>query len=205
MKHKIKILLLASALIFLPMGKTLALEARPSSDDLKKMDTDNDGLSDYEENYIYHTDPVKADNDSDGFVDGEEVKFGFDPNKRGGDRLEKSIVVALADQSLSYKLGDYIIDTFKISSGVRNTTPTGEFEVIKKKPVVDYIGPGYSYPKTRWNLMFKTGARGNFYIHGAYWHNKFGQPMSHGCVNVSYDNMEGLYNWADTGTKVTIE
>ena len=41
-------------------------------------------------------------------------------------------------------------------------------------------------------------------IFWAYWHNKFGQPMSHGCVNVGYDNMEGLYNWADAGTKVTI-
>lgn len=29
--------------------------------------------------------------------------------------------------------------------------------------------------------------------------------MSHGCVNVSYADMEKLYNWADEGTKIIIE
>jgi lipoprotein-anchoring transpeptidase ErfK/SrfK len=45
----------------------------------------------------------------------------------------------------------------------------------------------------------------NYYIHGAYWHHNFGHPMSHGCINVAYANMEGLYNWADVGTPITIE
>ena len=49
--------------------------------------------------------------------------------------------------------------------------------------------------------MFKKGKGFNYYIHGAYWHNKFGKQMSHGCVNVSYANMEGLYQWAEKGDK----
>jgi lipoprotein-anchoring transpeptidase ErfK/SrfK len=53
--------------------------------------------------------------------------------------------------------------------------------------------------------MFKKMSWGNLYIHGAYWHNKFGQPVSGGCVNVPYSVMEELYNWTDVGTKVTID
>jgi lipoprotein-anchoring transpeptidase ErfK/SrfK len=43
-----------------------------------------------------------------------------------------------------------------------------------------------------------------YWIHGAYWHDNFGQPMSHGCVNVDYENMEPLYDWSQVGTKVII-
>jgi lipoprotein-anchoring transpeptidase ErfK/SrfK len=34
-------------------------------------------------------------------------------------------------------------------------------------------------------------------LHGAYWHNNFGQPMSHGCVNLSNENSKSLFEWAD--------
>ena len=37
------------------------------------------------------------------------------------------------------------------------------------------------------------------------WHHNFGRPMSHGCVNVSYEDMEKLYNWAEEGTRIIIE
>jgi hypothetical protein len=47
--------------------------------DLTK-DSDNDGLTDYEEENTYFTDPNKADTDGDGVSDGEEVAGGFDPN-----------------------------------------------------------------------------------------------------------------------------
>jgi len=46
-------------------------------------DTDNDGLTDYEEKSIYHTSPYRADTDGDDFSDSVEVKSGFDPNGPG--------------------------------------------------------------------------------------------------------------------------
>jgi lipoprotein-anchoring transpeptidase ErfK/SrfK len=169
-------------------------------------DADHDGLLDSDEIGIYHTDPSKADTDGDGFSDGEEVKYSFDPNKALNDKLEKHIEVNLKEQSLSYGLGPYEIKTFKISSGDRkHPTPAGDYSILVKKPLVTYKGTNYFYPNTRWNMMFKRGSLGNLYIHGAYWHNKFGQRMSHGCINVSYQNMESLYNWTDEGVKVTIE
>ena len=74
-------------------------------------------------------------------------------------------------------------------------------------PLVTYGSKllGYFYPNTRWNMLFKFHSKGNYYIHGAYWHNNFGKPMSHGCINVSYADIEGLYNWADIGTQIIIE
>src|SRR5437660_1480575 len=41
------------------------------------VDTDKDGLYDYEEIYTYHTNPANPDTDGDGFSDGEEVKNGY--------------------------------------------------------------------------------------------------------------------------------
>jgi hypothetical protein len=43
------------------------------------IDSDSDGLTDTEEERIYHTDPLKPDTDSDGYKDGDEVKTGHDP------------------------------------------------------------------------------------------------------------------------------
>lgn len=49
-------------------------------DKLKGQDTDGDGLSDYDETYIYHTSPYLKDSDSDGIDDPTEIKNGTDPN-----------------------------------------------------------------------------------------------------------------------------
>ncbi len=170
-------------------------------------DSDSDGLSDLDELNIYHTDPNHPDTDQDGFLDGSEIKYNFDPNvKAPGDKLIKHIEVDLKKQELTYGLGSYIIKTILVSTGTRsNPTPKGYYKIGKKIPVHLYRGSNYYFPNTRWNMQFATSKGGNLYIHGAYWHNNFGKPMSHGCVNVSYTEMEPLYNWADSGTVVTIK
>jgi lipoprotein-anchoring transpeptidase ErfK/SrfK len=123
----------------------------------------------------------------------------------------KQIIVSLKDQTLTYFEGTTEVGEFLISSGLpRTPTPPGEYTVLIKKPLVNFFGTNadgstYSFPHTKWNLLFKKGDPLNYYIHGAYWHHNFGHPMSHGCINVSYANMEPLYNWADVGTRITIE
>jgi lipoprotein-anchoring transpeptidase ErfK/SrfK len=179
---------------------------QPTPEQLKTIDSDNDGLNDYEEIYIYHTNLHNPDTDNDGYSDGIEVKNSYDPNKNERTKIAKSINVDLKTQTLTYFLGTYGVGHFLISSGIKNLpTPPGEYQILKKLPTVRYKGLGYDYPNTKWNLLFKQQKAGNLYIHGSYWHHNFGHPMSHGCVNVSYANMESLYNWADVGTKVTIK
>lgn len=169
------------------------------------IDTDKDYLPDAWEKII-GTDPKNPDTDGDKYLDGTEVAAGFDPLNKEQKQIPKLIKVDLKTQHLWYYFGDKLLADFPISSGIRSMpTPKGEFKVLDKVPVKSYGGKGYNFyfPNTKWNLHFTTG-KYRFYIHGAYWHNKFGQPMSHGCVNVSYANMEALYWFAQKGTKVII-
>lgn len=53
--------------------------AAQTIEDLKNTDTDQDGLTDYQELYQYYTSMFLPDTDSDGFTDSEEVNIGEDP------------------------------------------------------------------------------------------------------------------------------
>ncbi len=39
--------------------------------------------------------------------------------------------------------------------------------------------------------------KGSYALHGAWWHNNFGRPMSHGCINLSPPDARELFNWMD--------
>ncbi len=58
----------------------------PQDDPNSTVDTDHDGLTDYQEVHLYHTDPNKADTDGDGLSDRDEViTWKTDPNKADTD------------------------------------------------------------------------------------------------------------------------
>lgn len=171
---------------------------------LIQVDSDSDYLNDKWE-LILGTGLMNPDSDGDLYLDGTEVAASYNPLSRDLNQLEKLIKVDITKQTLSYYFGDKLFDSFLISSGVSGmNTPEGEFTILDKVPVKHYGGVGFDYPNTKWNLHFTT-QKYRYYIHGAYWHNNFGHPMSHGCVNVAYENMEPLYFWAQHGTKVIID
>jgi len=171
---------------------------------LVDVDSDGDLLNDYWE-ILLGSDLLNVDSDGDSYEDGHEVLNGFSPVSESYTPVTKSIIVDRSSQKLSYYFGEVILDSFPVSTGLYYTpTPLGEYEVLKKVPVKHYFGANYSFPDTKWNLHFLT-QRAGFYIHGAYWHDNFGQPMSHGCVNVAYENMERLYDFSQIGTKVIIQ
>ena len=68
-------------------------------------------------------------------------------------------------------------------------------------PLPNISSKYYDLPGVPWNLYF---TREGAVIHGTYWHEKFGQPWSNGCVNVPYREAEALYHWAPLGTTVTV-
>jgi lipoprotein-anchoring transpeptidase ErfK/SrfK len=170
---------------------------------LTEVDSDKDYLPDAWE-IALGTGILNPDSDGDKFLDGTEVRAGYDPLNPEKIKLEKLITVDIKKQLLVYYFGGKKLEEFLISSGTKNfPTPTGSFTVLKKYPTKNYGGIGFNYPNTKWNLHFAT-SKWNYYIHGAYWHNDFGAPKSHGCINVNYKNMEQLYNWAQVGTRVNI-
>lgn len=186
-------------------GNEVANGYSPKHPLLKMMeaDSDNDGLNDEWEIKL-GTNLMIRDTDKDSFLDGTEVYFGFSPTNPNPIQTDKRIEVNIADFNLSYYQDDVLLDTFKVSTGKPSTpTPVGEFKITEKYPIKHY----YHYPNTKWNLMFyrKSPSLG-YYIHGAYWHEKFGlENVSGGCVNVPYEKMERLYNWANNGTRVIIK
>ncbi len=128
-----------------------------------------------------------------------------------GEKTEtkKRIEVDRSEQMLRAYEGDELFMEETISTGLELTpTPRGTFTIFRKTPSrymqgpIPGISPKYwDLPGVPWNLYFtQQGA----IIHGAYWHNDFGQRASAGCVNMSPEKARELYNWADIGTKVII-
>jgi lipoprotein-anchoring transpeptidase ErfK/SrfK len=116
--------------------------------------------------------------------------------------VAKYVRVDLSEQRMyAYEQG-YLVNSFLISSGVPGMgTPPGEYHILRKIYSKLYSGPGFYLPNTLYNLEFRP----HYYLHGAYWHNNFGHPMSHGCVNISYTNAEWLYGWMNVGDLAVIE
>lgn len=173
---------------------------------LIEVDSDEDYLNDAWELKL-GTGLLNPDSDGDLFLDGTEIAASYDPLNALPVRLAKLIHVSTQDLRLTYSFGGKVMGEIPVSTGKSWTpTPLGEFEVLDKVPSKHYAGPTWDYPDTLWNLKFTRANGWNYYIHGAYWHDKFGrEPVSGGCVNVRYEDMEPLYWWAELGTKVLIE
>ena len=126
----------------------------------------------------------------------------------------KRIEVDLTLQRITCLEGNRIVFTTPCSSGigVREledgtvedlSTPKGEQCVLLKQPSRHMSNrpqkegdpvPAdlFDLPGVPWNTFFdRSGAA----IHGTYWHNDFGVPRSHGCLNVSTDAARWIYRW----------
>jgi len=173
---------------------------------LMQVDSDEDYLVDAWE-LVLGTGLMNPDSDGDFYLDGTEVAASFDPLNPAPVQLEKLIEVSTANLNLVYSMGGKVMGELPVSTGKSWTpTPLGEFEVQSKIPVKYYGGPTWDYPDTKWNLKFTQQNGWGYYIHGAYWHDNFGvAPVSGGCVNVRYEDMEPLYWWAQHGTKIIIK
>lgn len=124
---------------------------------------------------------------------------------------EKLISVDIGSQKLTaWENGKVVLET-KVSTGMKLTpTVKGSFKIYNKIPLHDMRGPSpYKdiYPSGKYlvknvpNSMYFYKA---YAIHGAYWHNNFGRPASHGCVNVPLPAAQWLFDWANVGTRVEV-
>lgn len=114
---------------------------------------------------------------------------------------QKWIEIDLTWQRLIAWEGRSQVHAVIVSTGKEETpTPTGVFSIYAKLPEAQMEGEDYNIPDVPY-VMYYDGSYG---IHGAYWHNDFGIPISHGCTNVAVDHAEWLYHWASVGTPVVV-
>jgi len=120
------------------------------------------------------------------------------PEKGNGKRW---IDVNLSEQRVYAYEGDIIVNAFIVSTGTARTpTVTGKYKIWIKLKSTTMSGPGYYLTNVPYTMYFYKG----YGLHGTYWHNNFGVPMSHGCVNLSIPDAQWLYNWAFEGTEVDV-
>ncbi len=124
------------------------------------------------------------------------------------DETGQYIRVDLSEQTLyAYQDGALVYSSLVSSGSYYYPTPTGRTEVSAKLLWHDYVWSygednpnNYALMDVKYNLRFRS----HYYLHYAYWHNNFGNVMSHGCVNMAYDDVEWVYNWADVGAVVEV-
>jgi len=111
------------------------------------------------------------------------------------------IDINLSTQQLFAYEGDVMVNAFLVSTGVSATpTVTGTYKMYARYLYADMHGPGYFLPDVPYVMYFYK----SYGIHGTYWHNNFGTPMSHGCVNMSIADAGWVFNWSTFGTTVKV-
>lgn len=129
--------------------------------------------------------------------------YGYGWSRRPNPATERWIDVDLSRQVLTAYEGRKPVFRTRISSGLPQfPTVAGTFSIYVKYESADMSGGAgddeYFLPAVPYVMYF----HGNYGLHGTYWHNNFGQPMSHGCVNLFTPDAEWLFNWASVGTRV---
>ena len=111
------------------------------------------------------------------------------------------IEVDLSEQTLMAYRGSQIINSFVVSTGTRSyPTVTGTYKIYSKYNKYNMRGPGYDLSDVPYAMFFHQG----YSIHGTYWHDNFGTPMSRGCVNMKTNEAAWLFENAPVGTYVFV-
>ncbi len=114
---------------------------------------------------------------------------------------ERWIEVDLTNQRVYAYEGTTLQRAFTVSTGTHRTpTVLGSYRVYVKYRFADMAGPGYYLADVPYVMYFYRG----YGLHGTYWHNNFGTPMSHGCVNLTIDDAGWLFDFASVGTLVHV-
>jgi lipoprotein-anchoring transpeptidase ErfK/SrfK len=164
---------------------------------------------------------LKVENGATGVFDGQKIAApAVDLAEKPSTKVlgeatltgDKHIYVDLTNQTLTAYQGDTVFMQVPIASGKWHPTPDGEFTIWEKVRATRMTGGTgadyYDLPNVPFVMFF--GGSGvpdgaGFSLHGTYWHDNFGHPMSHGCVNMRIVDAEKLFYWADLSTtKITI-
>lgn len=122
----------------------------------------------------------------------------------------KRIEVNLTTQTLTAFEYDKAVFQTRVATGIiagrtnpkelSTKTPDGEFHIQSKTPS-KHMGNGnlfagvddYELPGVPWTSFFTDVGHA---FHGTYWHENYGVPMSHGCINMRTSEAKWLFRWA---------
>jgi len=131
----------------------------------------------------------------------------FGPGPQQG--AYKEVVVSISSEKMwAYEGGELVMSSL-VSTGTADSpetvTPVGYHSIVAKFDVQTMEGTisGQHYRVEDVPYVMYFDDLGNA-LHGTYWHNNFGTPMSHGCVNLPMDIAAWMYEWAPVGTAVTV-
>ena len=116
--------------------------------------------------------------------------------------LFKRVDVHLPEQVLiAYEYDEPVFMT-RVATGAKFSdgnyeTPTGRRVIFHKRPSRhmargNLAANGYDLPGVPWNSYITEEG---IAFHGTYWHNNYGRPRSHGCINLSPRAAKWLYRW----------
>ncbi|MEW6716057.1 MAG: L,D-transpeptidase [Chloroflexota bacterium] len=118
------------------------------------------------------------------------------------------IEINLFEQTITVYENNQLIFATLASTGLPGWwTRPGLFRIYKKLVTTSMQGAFeadrsdfYYLQDVPWSMYFDQERA----LHGAYWHDGFGYPRSHGCVNLSPGDSHWLYNWAHAGDWVYV-
>jgi lipoprotein-anchoring transpeptidase ErfK/SrfK len=111
---------------------------------------------------------------------------------------DKFIHVSLNEQMVRAFEGDKLVLLARASTGTQaHATPDGAFQTFHKRATRhmtggDIAAAGYDLPGVPWVLFITSYG---ISLHGTYWHNDYGKPHSHGCINLTPEDSKWLYRW----------
>ncbi len=118
---------------------------------------------------------------------------------------DKWIDVNLSEQTLTAYEGNTVVYNTLVSSGLRDfPTVTGQFRIWLRFQAQTMDGSRLGYDYYLENVPYVMYFYEDYALHGTFWHNNFGTPMSHGCVNLKTSDAEWIYNWSSLGTTVNV-
>ncbi len=123
------------------------------------------------------------------------------------DATNKRMVVDVTHQTLSCYEGQQEVYFCRVSTGAKYdmygnvvdkwATPVGQHRVTRKYVSLQMsggtTGAGYDLPGIAWTCIF---AAGGVAIHSTFWHDNYGTPVSHGCVNCTPEDSKWIFRWA---------
>ena len=120
--------------------------------------------------------------------------------------VARSLIVDISDQRTYLIENGNTVRSWLVSTGLPGTdTDLGHFRVRAHVRIQDMRGSNADGSKyVTEDVPWVTYFNGDEAFHGTYWHNNFGNRMSHGCVNMPIDVARQVYELAPTGLEVWV-